>query len=72
MPFLPHRERYFISDPLAATVDLYVFCVQMTDYFSEGNGIADFGPYQQMAVLTSHEIEIEFQAIIKKHGSEIG
>ncbi len=47
----------FLKDPLAANLDLWVFCVQMTDYFESGLGKDLFGPMQYRALQVSEQFE---------------
>ncbi len=51
-----HRA-VFQFDPLAATVDAWVLCVQMREYFETGAGKQRFGPGQAIAVAACVRLE---------------
>jgi hypothetical protein len=65
-----HRA-VFQFDPLAATVDAWVLCVQMREYFETGAGHARFGRQQAIAVTACRLLEediIELGRSIRQGG----
>jgi len=59
-------EVIFIIEPFAALVDTWAFCLQMIQFFEEGNGKDLFGDHQSIAVNASYKIENEIRTIVKK------
>jgi len=59
-------EVIFIIEPFAALLDTWAFCLQMIQFFEEGNGKELFGDHQSIAVTASYKIENEIRVIIKK------
>ncbi len=53
-----HRA-VFQFDPLAATVDAWVLCVQMREYFETGRGHERFGRQQAIAVAACRQLEMD-------------
>lgn len=65
-----HRA-VFQFDPLAATVDAWVLCVQMREYFETGAGSERFGEQQEIAVAACRLLEeeiVELGRSIRKGG----
>lgn len=59
------QEALFLSDPLAALIDITVFCVQMKNYLTEGDGNNLFGDFQYIAIDASKRLEGEIIALWK-------
>ena len=59
------QEAVFQPDPLAALVDVWALCAQMTDYFETGEGKDAFGPQQGIAIDASRRLEAEVDGITR-------
>jgi hypothetical protein len=54
----------FRRDPLAATLDTWILCSQMEDFFTDGAGSTLFGPRQSVAIDTSRRLHERMRAIV--------
>jgi hypothetical protein len=52
-----------ISDPVAASIDIWALCGQQQQFFTNGNGKNIFGKYQYIAVDASNELMDEMEAL---------
>jgi hypothetical protein len=59
------QKAAFQSDPAIALVDLWVFCVQMREYFESGSGVDRFGGHQRLATSATTRIENEVIELVK-------
>jgi hypothetical protein len=50
------NQAIFLSDPVAALIDISALCVQMRYYLEEGNGRQLFGLYQDIAVQAATDL----------------
>jgi len=53
------------QDPLAAMLDMWVLCKQMSQFFEDGAGSTVFGPWQLIAIDTSRQLKEEIKDIAK-------
>lgn len=53
------NQAIFLSDPLAALIDISALCIQMRYYLSEGNGQELFGEFQSIAIEASNQLEVD-------------
>jgi len=60
----------FLSDPLAAGLDIWAFIVQMYHFFNSGHGSELFGDYQYLAVKTSSELEMQLKGFISEYSKD--
>jgi hypothetical protein len=57
------QKALFLGDPLAALIDISVFCLQMRLYFEQGEGRTLFGSWQHLAVDASKRLEADVREI---------
>jgi len=50
------NQAIFLSDPLAALIDISALCIQMRYFLEEGNGQNLFGPHQHIAVRAANDL----------------
>ena len=65
------QEAAFRSDPLLALLDLWVLAEQMRDFFTTGDGMAAFGPRQDIAVQTSVALVEEAEELAHRVGTDV-
>jgi hypothetical protein len=59
------RESLYRPDPLAAVLDSWALTKQMEDYFETGDGRQRLGPWADVALAASRDLEREFEAFLE-------
>jgi len=59
------QEAALQPDPMIAAADVWVFALQMRDFFAEGPGKAVFGVSQPLAVATCQEIADKGESVLQ-------
>ncbi|MCK5347702.1 MAG: hypothetical protein KAR20_30045, partial [Candidatus Heimdallarchaeota archaeon] len=60
------QNAIYLTDPAAAVLDVWTFCIQMRLFFAEGAGSKAFGNLQYVAINASQQIENEIVELIKR------